>query len=70
MTEQREPMPPRAGAESSPAPIKRKGWRSRPCLRCRRVFRGGGPAERICGFCKETDSWRNAVAASKGFIEW
>jgi hypothetical protein len=31
---------------------------------------GSGPGERICLACKETDSWRNAVAATKGFIEW
>jgi hypothetical protein len=31
---------------------------------------GSGPGERICLICKETDDWRNAVASTKGFIEW
>jgi hypothetical protein len=31
---------------------------------------GRGSGERICPACKETDSWQNAVAATKGFIEW
>lgn len=49
---------------------KRRRRRSRPCLRCRQVFQGDGPGERICLPCKESDDWANAVAATKGFIEW
>lgn len=65
-----DPTPPPGSASSGLAAAKRRRRRSRPCLRCRQVFRGSGPEERICTLCKETDSWQNAVAATKGFIEW
>jgi hypothetical protein len=50
--------------------IRRPRRKARSCLNCRQTFMGNGPGERICPICKETDSWRNAVAATKGFIEW
>jgi hypothetical protein len=50
--------------------MRRPRRKARSCLYCRQTFMGSGPGERICLNCKETDEWRNAVAASKGFIEW
>lgn len=50
--------------------IRRPRRKARACLSCRQTFMGSGPGERICLICKETDNWRNAVAATKGFIEW
>ena len=60
-----------SAAEDPPAkPHRTPRRRWRRCLRCRDTFKGQGPGERICEACKETDGWRNAAAASKGFIEW
>jgi hypothetical protein len=50
--------------------VRRPRRKARSCLKCRQTFMGSGPGERICLICKETDDWRNAVASTKGFIEW
>ncbi|MFM9843542.1 MAG: hypothetical protein ACKVOI_11295 [Dongiaceae bacterium] len=58
------PLRPQTGA------MRRPRRKARSCLKCRQSFMGSGPGERICLACKETDNWSNAVAATKGFIEW
>ena len=70
MTEASTPTPLPGSPVTQIAARKGRRRRSRACLRCRQVFRGDGPGERICLPCKESDDWANAVAATKGFIEW
>lgn len=38
----------------------------RLCLRCRTAFWSEGFGQRICGRCKSTVSWRNAVPGVSG----
>jgi len=67
-----------ASGAQSPHPVAKtqnEGFRrprrkARSCLNCRQSFMGSGPGERICETCKASDDWANAVAATKGFIEW
>ena len=63
-------QPPQPVSNTSISAIRRSRRKARSCLNCRQSFMGSGPGERICLICKETDDWRNAVAATKGFIEW
>ena len=44
--------------------------RRRACLACGEGFASGGPHERICGPCKDTEEWRDLAAAAKGHILW
>jgi hypothetical protein len=44
--------------------------KGRRCLACRRVFPSSGAAERICGPCKDSEDWADAVATTKGHIAW
>jgi hypothetical protein len=37
---------------------------------CLETFKSSGPEERVCQPCKDTDEWANAMAVTKGFIEW
>jgi hypothetical protein len=62
--------PPQPVSNTRISAIRRPRRKARSCLSCRQTFMGSGPGERICLICKESDNWRNAVAATKGFIEW
>ena len=42
----------------------------RSCLACGQVFDSGGPHERICAACKDTEEWRDLAAAVQGHILW
>jgi hypothetical protein len=70
MTDASAAQSPLPVSDSQIRPVRRPRRQQRSCLRCRQAFMGRGPGERICLACKETDSWQNAVAATKGFIEW
>ena len=63
------------GADQPATPAARVGMVKRParrraCLACGRGFASGGPHERICGPCKDTEEWRDLAAAAKGHILW
>jgi hypothetical protein len=58
------PSRPRSGG------IRRPRRQSRACLMCLETFKSSGPEERVCQPCKDTDEWANAMAVTKGFIEW
>ena len=48
----------------------RPAGRRRACLACGQGFASGGPHERICGPCKDTEEWRDLAAAAQGHILW
>ena len=54
------------GADQPATPAARR----RACLACGEGFASGGPHERICGPCKDTEEWRDLAAAAKGHILW
>ena len=63
------------GADWSATPATSAGVPKRParrraCLACGEGFASGGPHERICGPCKDTEEWRDLAAAAKGHILW
>ena len=59
------PATPAAGAGGTMQPARR-----RACLGCGQGFASGGPHERICGPCKDTEEWRDLAAAALGHILW
>jgi hypothetical protein len=55
---------------AAPVGIAKQPARRRACLACGQGFASGGPHERICGPCKDTEEWRDLAAAAKGHILW